>query len=94
MTLVTSHPAPSSGQQVNVSSTLVYYQIPAELQTFPSASLALLHEIHISDDWILGLKKMLNFSWIMRTVNILFLHLEKKCQSLARLGPAALHLCT
>ncbi len=32
-----SHLAPSSGQHVNVSNTLVYDQTPAELQTFPSA---------------------------------------------------------
>ncbi len=33
--------APSSGQHVDVSNTLVYEQIPAELQTLPSASAGL-----------------------------------------------------
>ncbi len=37
---LTFHPAPSSGQHVNVSNTLVYDQISAELQTLPSASAA------------------------------------------------------
>ncbi len=35
---LTLHLAPSSGQHINVSNTLVYDQIPAELQTLPSAS--------------------------------------------------------
>ncbi len=35
---LTFHLAPSSGRHVNVSNTLIYDQIPAELQTFPSAS--------------------------------------------------------
>ncbi len=38
---LTFHPAPSSGQHVSVSNTLVYDQIPAELQTLPSASAGL-----------------------------------------------------
>ncbi len=37
---LTFHLAPSSGQHVNVSNTLLYDQTPAELQTFPSASAA------------------------------------------------------
>ncbi len=39
--ILTFHLAPSSGQHVNVSNTLVYDQIPAELTTFPSASAGL-----------------------------------------------------
>ncbi len=40
------------------------------------------------------LKKMLmNFNQIMRMLNILFPHLEKKCQSLTPLTPAE-QLCT
>ncbi len=38
---LTFYLAPSSGQHVHVSNTLVYDQIPTELQTFPSASVGL-----------------------------------------------------
>ncbi len=35
------HPASSSDQNLNLSNTLIYDQIPEKLMTFPSASAAL-----------------------------------------------------